>query len=316
VGEWATARRLLLAAVLAFGCGTTDLARVEPPSLPREAETTTPSGIRIVAVRTGWVGIKEPHWRYEPPALLVLPRLVLSRRWHPWLPNISYAIARDGRSLLVDTGADPAIESDDYMRCDPANRFFYRHEMRFRADPEDTIDRRLPELGVRAATLETIVITHFHGDHPGRLAAFPPTRVVTGPGNWPEHVGSVPRTMPPGFAPEIATFPDGPFGVFERSQRLLDGDDVRLVPLPGHTPGHVGVLVRDGARYWLVAGDATFTEEEARSGHVCGLSQDVELAGRTQDRIRRQLDEYDTVLLPAHDPAVFRRLRTTAQEDS
>jgi len=129
--------------------------------------------------------------------------------------------------------------------------------------------------------------------------------VLTGAGNWPSHVGSVPCTLTRGFEPELAEFADGPFGAFEASQKLLGHDDIRLVPLPGHTPGHVGVLVKDAERYWLIAGDATFNLRETLDNHVCGVSQDVERARDTQRRILEQLRTYDTVLLPAHDPAIF-----------
>lgn len=168
------------------------------------------------------------------------------------------------------------------------------------------VDRRLPELGLTAADVREIVITHFHADHPGRLAAFPRARVLTGRGNWPSHVGSVPCILPPGFSPELAEFADGPFGVFDRSQKLLGREDVRLIPLLGHTPGHVGVMVHDADRYWLIAGDATFNHEETDKLQVCGLSEDVGLAVETQKKIREQLATFPTALLPAHDPDVLR----------
>ena len=185
----------------------------------------------------------------------MIPRIFLSRRWHEWIPNISYVVAVNGRTLLVDTGSDPAINDLSYMECDPNARFFYQRNMRFIAEPADTVDRQLPELGFTTDKVETIVITHFHGDHPGRIGAFPKARVLTGSGNWPTHIGAVPCTLPAGFTPDFARFEDGPFGTFATSQKLLGRDDVRLIPLPGHTPGHVGVLVKDADRYWLIAGD-------------------------------------------------------------
>jgi N-acyl homoserine lactone hydrolase len=300
---------VLAAAALAAGCASNDLAGVAPPrDVPHHAVSATPSGITIAAVRTGWVGVKEPHWRYSPPGFLVIPRLFLSRRWHEWIPNISYVVTVGGRALLVDTGADPAIVDPSFMDCDPSSRFFYEHNMRFVAEPEETIDRQLPELGYSLSSIETVVITHFHGDHPGRLASFPDARVLTGPGNWPTHVGSVPCTLPIGLEPELAVFGDGPFGEFPASQKLLDRDDIRMVPLPGHTHGHVGVLVQDADRYWLIAGDATFNLQETEGAQVCGVSEDVEAARRTQQLILQQRNKHDTVLLPAHDPAVFSRL--------
>ena len=303
----------VMLALHSAGCAGADLASVPPPAdVPVHAVATTPSGLTIAAVRTGWVGVKEPHWRYTPPSWLVLPRVFLSWRWHPWLPNISYAVTAGGRTVLVDTGTDPRIGDPAYMACDPGARFFYGRNMRFIAAPDDTIDRRLPALGVPLTAVGTVVITHFHGDHPGRVDAFPGARVLTGPGNWPGHLGAVPCTLPPGFAPELAHFGDGPFGVFAASQKLLGRDDVRLIPLPGHTPGHVGVLVRDGDRYWLIAGDATFDRAETDALHVCGVSEDVAAARATQQLIARQLALHDTVLLPAHDASAFGRLAGSA----
>lgn len=297
---------LLAATSLVAACAANDPTNVPPPiGVPSHARTTTPGGITIAAVRTGWVGVKEPHWRYSPPGILIVPRIFLSRHWHEWIPNLSYVVAVGDRMLLVDTGSDPSINDPAYMACDRNARFFYQRNLRFVAEPERTIERQLPDLGFAPADVETVVITHFHGDHPGRLAAFPQANVLTGPGNWPTHLGAVPCTLPPGFAPELARFADGPFGVFATSQKLLGRDDVRLIPLPGHTPGHVGVLVRDTDRYWLIAGDATFTRAETAALHVCGISEDVEEARRTQRLIQQQLETYDTVLLPAHDPAVF-----------
>jgi glyoxylase-like metal-dependent hydrolase (beta-lactamase superfamily II) len=304
-----TPRWLPAIIVLTTACASNDPARVAPPTdLPRYAMTTTSSGITIAAIRTGWVGVKEAHWRYSPPGFLVIPRIFLSRRWHEWIPNISFVVEVDGRTLLVDAGSDPAINDPSYMECDPNARFFYRHNMRFIAELGDTVDHQLPALGIPTDEVETIVITHFHGDHPGRIGAFPRAKVLTGAGNWPTHVGSVPCTLPEGFAPELARFEDGRFGVFAASEKLLGRDDVRLIPLPGHTPGHVGVLVKDGSRYWLIAGDATFNREETDGLHVCGVSEDVEAARETQRIIKRQLATHATVLLPAHDPEAFTRL--------
>jgi len=86
------------------------------------------------------------------------------------------------------------------------------------------------------------------------------------------------------------------------------GNGVRLVPLYGHTPGHVGVLIEDAGRCWLIAGDATFDSHQTRAGEIAGVSQDVAQARATQGLIARQLEQFDTVLLPAHDTSVFSRL--------
>lgn len=308
--------RLALAALAlaaTAGCARGEPAwTVAPETAPRRAEARTPSGLRIVALRTGWVGITEPHWRWRAPGFFVVPRIFLTRTWHPWLPIIVYAIVAGREVVLVDTGPAPEIADPAYMACDTNNQFFYARNMRFVVDPADAVDRQLPGLGIAPDAVSTVVVTHFHGDHTGRLGAFPRARVVTGRGNWPSHLGAVPCTWPPGLAPAFPRFADGAVGAFAESERLTADGAVRVVPLLGHTPGHVGVLVADGGRYWLMAGDATFDLEQTRAGDVAGVSEGVAEARRTQARIATQLAGFDTVLLPAHDLAAFGRLETSA----
>ncbi len=292
------------------GCTSVDLDEVGPPeNVPLRKVVAEAPGVAVHAVRTGWVGIKEPHWRYSPPGFLIVPRIFLSRRWHEWLPVISYVVVVPEGVVVVDSGADPAITSADYMACDPRSRFFYERNLRFRAAPAETIDRQLVDLGIAPDQVSALVITHFHADHSGRIGAFPRARVWTGRGNWPTHLGSVPCTLPPGLEPRFPDFGDGPFGAFGASEVLLRNDDVRIVPLPGHTPGHVGVLVRLGDRWALVAGDATFDRAETEARHVAGVSTDVGEARATQERIARQLAGFDTLLLPAHDRSVLEAAR-------
>ena len=105
----------------------------------------------------------------------------------------------------------------------------------------------------------------------------------------------------------IAHYGAGRTLMFESS--LVIGDDarVRMVPLPGHTPGHAGVLVTGGDGAWLLAGDATFDVDQTERLAVAGATQDVSRARKTQALIKEAVRQ-GVALLPAHDPDVFERL--------
>ncbi|MEM7410153.1 MAG: MBL fold metallo-hydrolase [Myxococcota bacterium] len=304
---------VLGATALVAACSSgPDLAGVAPPdAVPERVRFEVADDLDLYALQTGWVGIKEPHWRYQAPGFLVVPRIFLSGDWHPWLPNLAYAVKTPKGVVLFDTGADPKINDDDYFACDPNSEVFYRRNLRFVVPEDGDLGARLQAIAVPPDDVTDVVISHFHADHTGRLALFPAARLWTGAGNWvpgaagPEHVGAVPCTLPPGLEARAPVFEDGPFGAFEASHVLLGDPRVRIVPLGGHTPGHVGLLVSDGDRYWLVAGDATFDRAETDAGHVAGVSEDVEAARASQARIRDQLARFDTTLLPAHDLAVL-----------
>jgi glyoxylase-like metal-dependent hydrolase (beta-lactamase superfamily II) len=76
------------------------------------------------------------------------------------------------------------------------------------------------------------------------------------PGHWPE--GLRVRTVTPDGPP------DGPFpGTYD----LFDDGRLVIVPTPGHTPGHLGMIVRGATRTWLLAGDLVHDPGELAHRH-------------------------------------------------
>ena len=125
--------------------------------------------------------------------------------------------------------------------------------------------------GVAPAALAGAVVTHGHYDHLGGLTDLPELPIFAGAEEvalaskasigddftlLPEEARSLlPR------AREIA-FDDGPAGPWTRSWDLFGDGAVRVVPMPGHTPGSVGVWVTlaDGRQLFDV-GDTVWVRE-------------------------------------------------------
>jgi N-acyl homoserine lactone hydrolase len=83
---------------------------------------------------------------------------------------------------------------------------------------------------------------------------------------------------------------------------------VTLVPLPGHSPGQIGVVVDDGDHSVLLAGDSSYTEELMLRGQADGVGADEDAERLTHERIRSLAAETPTVYLVAHDPQTGTRL--------
>jgi glyoxylase-like metal-dependent hydrolase (beta-lactamase superfamily II) len=115
--------------------------------------------------------------------------------------------------------------------------------------------------GIDQAKVETIVITHFHGDHISGLmakdtnAAVFPNAQIHVPAS--EYKFWTTPTVTAGAAKRIqSVFPGW------KNIRQFDGEaevvpGVRAVNTNGHTPGHTSYLVASGGRQVMVLGDVT-----------------------------------------------------------
>jgi glyoxylase-like metal-dependent hydrolase (beta-lactamase superfamily II) len=88
---------------------------------------------------------------------------------------------------------------------------------------------------------------------------------------------------------------------------LTTRGDVFAVPTPGHTPGHVSVVVQ-GTPSIFIAGDTSYTEELLLQGVVDGVSPDEAVARRTNQQILALAREQPLVYLPSHDSQSADRL--------
>jgi glyoxylase-like metal-dependent hydrolase (beta-lactamase superfamily II) len=92
---------------------------------------------------------------------------------------------------------------------------------------------------------------------------------------------------------------------------------VRIVPLPGHTIGQVGVIVRSGDLRVLFAADHVLRQdwflEDYQEGRLVGLGVFHRREAReTSRRIHEFIESVPTVLAPSHDDQVPARLAALA----
>jgi glyoxylase-like metal-dependent hydrolase (beta-lactamase superfamily II) len=158
-------------------------------------------------------------------------------------------------------------------------------------------------------------MTHMHGDHAGGVGHFPNSDILL---SEPEAVAVLARTgplfgylnthYPDWLEPAIVDFKDGPWESFERSAALTKDGRVRIVPTPGHTLGHMSVVVETGDHCVLIAGDASYDEKALLDGSVDGVAQDARLHRDSTRRFRDLCKLRPTITLFAHDPDSVKRL--------
>lgn len=162
--------------------------------------------------------------------------------------------------------------------------------------PKQSIVEQLARIGVRPEQVEFVGISHHHGDHTGQLPSFPRATLLIGQGDWDDVRADAP---PAGTDAQAYAARRAPFAAWAsdaarvqaltRDRHDVFGDgSVLMLDLPGHTPGHHGLLVRLATTGpVLLTGDVTHFHENYRSNGVPTWNTDRADSLASLDRFRR-----------------------------
>jgi N-acyl homoserine lactone hydrolase len=212
------------------------------------------------------------------------------------LTSSCYLIRHGERYLLWDTGLSGELEGRT------------NEEGVFRMSLRERIVPQLARIGVRPEQISFVGISHYHFDHTGQVADFPNATLLVGTGDWDVlRGGEGPANLSAPFRHWIegggAVRPvAGDIDIFR------DGTVVML-NLPGHTPGHHGLLVRlASGRNLLLSGDQFhFTEQVANNG-VPSFNTNRADTLASSARLLTIADSLEAEIIIQHEPADIARL--------
>jgi N-acyl homoserine lactone hydrolase len=271
--------------------------------------------MRIHAIRTGSVQVHKRQRTGVGRGLLRFASTLFDRAWTEPLPIFAWVVEHPEGILVVDTGETARAGEPGYF---PRWHPYFRLGLREQVQPEDEIGPQLMGLGIRPGDVRWVVMTHLHTDHAGGLSHFPESELIVSGSEYRDAQGLagkvrgyLPHRWPDWFTPTLVEFRPEPFGPFGESHVLTAEGDVRLVQTPGHTRGHMSVMVDLGDQIVFFAGDASYTEANLHAGLVDGVSSlggGEEAAARSLRRIRELASLRNLVYLPSHDPDSASRL--------
>lgn len=198
--------------------------------------------------------------------------------WRPTSFPALFAVLRHPRYgiTLFDTGYTPRFLKETLSF--PALLHRWLTPMILRDD--DTAARQLEQVGLDPATVQRIVLSHFHADHIGGARDFPNARFIASEEAYQTVVrcgafgrlrrGFLPALLPDDFAHRVDLlrpddFSAGGIAAFGPSHDLFGDGSVEIIPLPGHAAGQIGALVRaPGGRRLLLIADAAWTTASIR----------------------------------------------------
>jgi glyoxylase-like metal-dependent hydrolase (beta-lactamase superfamily II) len=177
---------------------------------------------------------------------------------------------------------------------------------------DDTYMRGLAAAGVSVDDIDVVMCTHLHVDHVGwntRLEngrwvpTFPKARYVFGQREYQHWTAQNAKA-------EVPPFTDSVLPVVEagKADIVTDdfaiGDHVRILPTPGHTPGHVAFAFGKGRDDAVFAGDLMHSPLQTRHPELSPkFDVDPVQAATTRRQFLERYCDSDTLCCTAHFPS-------------
>jgi glyoxylase-like metal-dependent hydrolase (beta-lactamase superfamily II) len=245
--------------------------------------------IEVIAVSDGMIQLPGLDYFGKTAAEWEPHKAMLDENGNIQSPLGCFLIRSGGRTLLIDAGLGK-IKAEMY-------------------DGGALLDD-LASVGVQPEDIDTVFFTHLHADHVGwgarrvdgvRVSTFPNAAYRYTSGEQTYWSGDFP---PERFVRKDIFATIAPqFEAADPGASLAPGVDV--VGLPGHTPGHAGVVISSGDARAFLLGDAISCPVQLTETEWSGTGDiDPKLARRSQEALMRELEGSQDMMATSHFPGL------------
>lgn len=233
------------------------------------------------------------------------------------IPIPAFIVEHPGAGLmLIDTGFHASLAVDPKANLGPVLGRLFNPRM----GPQEGMPDQLRARGFDPKDVKTVVMTHLHVDHASGVAHFPDATFIVSEREWHSAAeekgitaGYVRRQFDHAFDWQTVDFDSDEvesFVSFGRSIDLFGDGSFRLVYTPGHTLGHMSVVLRTRAGEFIVVADAAYTMRTLRESVMPYGAHDEHEFRRSLKEVQHYLEQTPNAIVSVgHDLDAFRALK-------
>ena len=247
------------------------------------------------------------------PALDLFPALTPDRlaENRPWMREAGALDAEDVlilcfQSYIVETPHHTILIDSCIGNQKP------RPRPKWNMKTDDTYMRALASAGFSVEDIDFVMCTHLHVDHVGwntRLEGshwvptFPNARYVFAKAEFDYWTEQNAKTPVPAFGDSVLPVVEARRAEIVRSDYAI-GDHLRILPTPGHTPGHVAFTLGRGKEEAVFSGDLMHSPLQTRYPELSPkFDVDQTQAAATRRNFLERYCDTDTLCCTAHFPS-------------
>lgn len=219
-----------------------------------------------------------------------------------------YLIQHGEHNLLWDAGLPEAlIENPD---TDPSDGFV--------VSVSKTLADQLAEIDLKPEDITHVSVSHGHGDHSGNLVQFNKAKLFIQDEEYNALKGDTQDAHDSHLAVDnFKYFLENPsqVEVIKGDYDVFQDGSVQLISLPGHTPGHMGLMVNlADAGPVILSGDQWHFSENRINNGVPSFNYDVkdgkggEQTRASSAKLEKLIKDNDALLIIQHEPQHVHRL--------
>jgi N-acyl homoserine lactone hydrolase len=293
-------------------------AEPQPASLPitgGRAEATVRLWPLLCATAKG-----PPGWFHRADGRLAGARAlgmgVPNDQWIEF-PVVAFLVEHPGFGhLLIDTGFHSSVAVDPKQNLGRMGTLVFKG---IRMEQSQAVVHQLRSRGIEPAGIKLVLMTHLHLDHASAISDFPAATFLLSDAEWQAATeprgqlrGYVSRQFDHAFDYRLVDFGSQrseSFATFGRSFDVFGDGSVRLVFTPGHSLGHLSVILRLAGREALIAGDAIYTMRTLRESALPHQMADEHVFRRSLREIQLYAEQTPHALIvPGHDMTAWQAL--------